>query len=90
MFLLKGILNDSSFIEKHHVHSIVLSSAMHSVLPLDKNGNALGNAIIWSDNPACAIARTLKGTSLGSQLYQNTGTPIHAMSPLSKTSWIRK
>jgi gluconokinase len=90
MFLLKGILNDTAFVHKYTVQSIVLSSSMHSVVSLDKNGNSIGNAIIWSDNRACEIARALKETELGHKIYQNTGTPIHAMSPLSKISWIRE
>lgn len=90
MFLLKGILNDANFTNIYQVQSIVLSCSMHSVLPIDKNGNTLGNCIIWSDNRACDIARSLRGTELGNKLYQNTGTPIHAMSPLSKITWIRE
>lgn len=90
MFLLKGILNDASFYDKYYVQSIVLSSSMHSVLALDKSGNTLGNAVIWSDNRACDISTALKGTELGNRIYKNTGTPIHAMSPLSKITWIRE
>jgi gluconokinase len=88
MFLLKGILNDVAFTSQNKVQSIVLSSAMHSLVPLDANGNTLGNAIIWSDNRASDIADKLKATALGNQLYQRTGTPIHAMSPFSKISWL--
>src|SRR4051812_11106169 len=28
---------------------VSLSSAMHSVVPVDKNGNALSNLMLWSD-----------------------------------------
>ena len=90
LFLLKGLLNDATFSRKYHVQVIIFSSSMHSVIPVDKKGNALGNAIIWSDNRADAIARELKDSKYGKKIYMETGTPIHAMSPLSKVMWLRQ
>lgn len=90
LFLLKGILNDTSFRSKYEVECVVLSSAMHSVVPLDAHGNPLGNAVIWSDNRASEIASELKASELGKKLYANSGTPIHAMSPLSKITWFHQ
>jgi gluconokinase len=62
---------------------------MHSVLPIDKNGVPLGNAMVWSDNRAKKEADDLKHSSLGKSLYKATGTPIHAMSPLNKIIWLK-
>lgn len=62
---------------------------MHSVLPIDKNGVPIGNAIVWSDNRAKKEADNLKGSDFGKSLYKVTGTPIHAMSPLNKITWIK-
>jgi gluconokinase len=90
LFVLKSILNDPAFNKKYVVTSICLSSAMHSVLPVDNKGVPLGNAIIWADNRADEIANELKNSSIGKQIYQNTGTPIHAMSPLAKITWIKR
>ncbi len=89
LFVLKGLLNDPNFMKKNKVLSIVFSSSMHSVLPVDKNGVPLGNAIIWADNRASKIATELKNSTLGGEIYQNTGTPIHPMSPLAKITWIK-
>ncbi len=90
LFILKSIVNDSSFQKSYSIKAIVLSSAMHSVLPIDSAGNPLGNAIIWADNRADKIANELKYSELGQSIYKNTGTPIHAMSPLAKISWLKQ
>jgi gluconokinase len=90
LFLLKGILNEEIFPKKYVVTGIVFSSTMHSILPIDINGIPLGNAIIWSDNRALEIAADIKQSAIGQALYEHTGTPIHAMTPLSKVIWIKK
>jgi gluconokinase len=89
LFVLKGLLNDATFMKKRRVVSIIFSSSMHSVLPIDKNGIPLGNAIIWADNRAIKEASELKKSKLGIEIYKATGTPIHPMSPLAKIAWIK-
>jgi gluconokinase len=69
---------------------IVFSSAMHSVIPVDANGNALMNMITWADNRSALIAKELKNSAQGEMIYAQTGTPIHAMSPLCKIKWLKE
>ncbi|MBA4053174.1 MAG: gluconokinase, partial [Marivirga sp.] len=69
---------------------IVLSSAMHSLIPVDETGSPLMNLITWADNRSAAIATRIKESAAGSAIYEKTGTPIHAMAPLSKIIWIRE
>ncbi|MCB9340235.1 MAG: gluconokinase [Lewinellaceae bacterium] len=69
---------------------ISLSSAMHSLIAVDKKGNALTNSILWSDSRSADIADKLKGTPAGMEIYRHTGTPIHPMSPLCKIAWLRR
>jgi gluconokinase len=88
LYLLKNFLNEEIHPRKHEVMCICFSSAMHSVLPIDKNGVPLGNAMVWSDNRAKKEANNLKNSDLGKTLYKTTGTPIHAMSPLNKIKWL--
>ena len=40
--------------------AIILSSAMHSLIPVDKMGYPLQNMIIWADNRSAPIAESLK------------------------------
>jgi gluconokinase len=75
---------------QHHPKAIALSSAMHSVICVDENGQALMNMMTWADNRGASIAEKIKASSSGEMLYEQTGTPIHAMSPLCKIIWVRE
>ncbi|MBP8155858.1 MAG: gluconokinase, partial [Leadbetterella sp.] len=89
LFVLKDLIREQILGQNHKVLSIVFSAAMHSVLPIDNRGNPLGNAIIWADNRAKKEADMIKKSANGVKIYENTGTPIHAMSPLAKIAWIK-
>ncbi|MEJ7827042.1 MAG: gluconokinase [Segetibacter sp.] len=71
-------------------NAVCLSSAMHSVICIDANGNALANMITWADGRSADIANRIKEAAIGEEIYRNTGTPIHAMSPLCKIIWLRE
>lgn len=68
---------------------ISFSSAMHSIMAVDKNGKPLTNCITWADNRAACIAENLRNTEWGKEIYSNTGVPLHAMSPLCKLLWLK-
>jgi gluconokinase len=69
---------------------ISFSSAMHSLIAVDDQGNHLTNCIIWADNRSQIQADTLRLTPTGQDIYHHTGTPIHPMSPLCKLIWFRQ
>jgi gluconokinase len=69
---------------------IVLSSAMHSVIPVNEEGKPLMNMITWADNRSASIAKKLQFTPLGGEIYRETGTPIHAMTPVCKIKWLNE
>lgn len=75
---------------KEQPAGIVLSSAMHSLIPVDETGSPLMNMITWADNRSATIATRIKESPAGRSIYEETGTPIHAMAPLSKIIWIRE
>jgi gluconokinase len=70
--------------------AICLSSAMHSVIPVDHAGNPLMNMITWADNRSSAVSKRIRQTSNARSIYENTGTPLHPMSPLSKITWLKE
>ena len=70
--------------------AISLSSAMHSVIPVDKNGDALAPMITWADSRSEDIAALIKNSEQGADIYKTSGTPIHAMTPLCKIIWIKE
>ncbi len=90
LYILKNFLNEKIHPKNHRVISICFSASMHSLLPIDKNGVPLGNAITWADNRGKKEAQELKNSSLGNKMYDLTGTPIHPMSPLVKITWLRR
>lgn len=69
--------------------AIAFSSAMHSLIAVDKSGVNLTNSIIWSDTRSYKYARNLKNTDIGHDIYLKTGTPLHPMSPLFKLMWMK-
>lgn len=68
---------------------ISFSSAMHSVIAVDKDGTPLTESITWADNRSEPYAEKIKKNHDGHDIYLRTGTPIHPMSPLSKLFWLK-
>lgn len=69
---------------------VSFSAAMHGVLAMDKNGKQLTNLIIWADNRSADVATKLRASQVGKKIYNNNGTPIHAMAPVCKLLWMKK
>ncbi|MEO8470738.1 MAG: gluconokinase [Chryseolinea sp.] len=70
--------------------AIVLSSAMHSLIPMDNGGRPLMNMITWADNRSALVAERIKNSNDGEAIYATCGTPIHAMTPLCKILWLKE
>jgi gluconokinase len=87
--VLRNILFENIHPNKYKVAAICFSASMHTVLPVDKNGTPLGNAIVLADNRAKKEAAELKHSKMSESIYNATGTPIHPMSTLAKIAWIR-
>lgn len=70
--------------------AVSFSSAMHSIMAVGAAGEALTPLIIWADNRSEPNALALRDTPEGRLIYRQTGTPVHAMSPLCKIMWLRE
>lgn len=70
--------------------AISFSSAMHSLIPVDENGKALADMLTWADARSEAYAEKLRFSADGPSIYRTSGTPVYAMSPLSKLMWMRE
>lgn len=68
--------------------AVAFSSANQSVMMLDQHFHPLTRVITWADTRAEEVARKLKHSLAGPQIYAKTGTPIHPMSPLTKIMWL--
>ncbi|MDR1621825.1 MAG: xylulokinase [Synergistaceae bacterium] len=69
---------------------IGLSGQMHTLVPLDKDGNVLRNAILWCDQRTAseceAATRELGGEE---RVIELTGNPIYPGFTLPKILWLR-
>lgn len=70
--------------------AIGISSAMHSLIPVDENCVPLSRMRTWADSRSAPIASRLRSTEEGMAIYNATGTPIHAMSPLCKVIGVKE
>ncbi|MFD2655858.1 gluconokinase [Gracilibacillus thailandensis] len=74
----------------NNVQFISFSSAMHSLMVVNHNGEPLTNSITWADNRSFHYMEKVKQAYNGHQIYLRTGTPIHPMSPLLKLVWLKE
>lgn len=93
--ILKAVINSIKRLNEENKNlknkplAISFSAAMHSLIAVDYNGNPLTKCIIWADTRSKEYAEKLKRSSIGHEIYMNTGTPIHPMSPLCKLLWLK-
>lgn len=83
------LVREKAGVGAEQVLCVSFSSAMHSVIAIDKELNPLTRCITWADNRSVQYVRVLKEELDGLSIYRNTGTPIHPMSPLLKLMWFR-
>lgn len=69
---------------------LCFSTAMHSLIAVDKQGQPLTNSITWADRRSAPWVHKLRQRCNAHALYTRTGTPIHPMSPLVKLLWLRE
>lgn len=69
--------------------ALSLSSAMHSFIPVSADGSPLHNMITWADARSEHMAEILRESAQAEFIYNTSGTPIHAMSPLCKLLWFK-
>jgi gluconokinase len=66
---------------------VSLSAAMHSLMAVNRKGEASSPLIIWSDGRSQTQADALLASKQAWDIYRHTGTPVHPMSPLCKLLW---
>ncbi|MDR0885658.1 MAG: gluconokinase [Clostridiales Family XIII bacterium] len=76
-------------VREDDIKLVSFSSAMHSLILLDKNYTPLTNVITWADNRSEKYVAPLKESGKGKEIFLRTGTPIHPMSPLLKLIWLK-
>lgn len=69
--------------------TVGISCAMHSLICVDEHNEPLSQMLIWSDGRSSEQADSLMQTK-GKDIFLQTGTPIHPMSPLVKLRWMKE
>jgi xylulokinase len=80
----------SSTHEKLHIAALGLTSCRDIVIPVDRHGEPLGNAILWMDTRARLEALEI-GEKLGAQvLHRKTGMIPGPTVPACKILWLKR
>ncbi|MFC4619481.1 gluconokinase [Camelliibacillus cellulosilyticus] len=79
-----------SGVQPAEVSCVSFSSAMHSVIAMDRSGTPLTKCITWADGRSAKWTEKIKSEWNGHEIYMRTGTPLHPMAPLSKLVWLRR
>ncbi|MFF5069935.1 gluconokinase [Micromonospora olivasterospora] len=69
------------------VAGLSFSTAMHSLIGLDADGEPLTASVTWADSRASRQAERMRAVPSGLALHRRTGTPVHPMAPFSKLVW---
>lgn len=84
-----GTVVEKAGIDPSELVGIGFSCAMHSLICVDESGHPLSRALIWSDGRSSEQADKMKNATIGTVVYEQTGTPIHPMSPFVKLAWMK-
>lgn len=72
------------------VRCVSFSSAMHSLIAVDRELRPLTRCITWADQRAAETAERMQSDGRAAALYKETGTPVQPMSPLVKLAWMKE
>lgn len=81
---------EKSAIDPGMLKLISFSSAMHTLIAIGADNQLLTRSITWADSRAAKQAARIKEEMDGHAIYLRTGTPVHAMAPLSKILWLKE
>lgn len=88
-YCLKKAIEDAR-IKREQIIGIGISTAMHTLIAVDEQGQPLTQCITWADGRSSEQAERIKQELDGIEIYRRTGTPIHPMSPLTKLLWLKE
>ena len=72
-----------------HPRAAGVSAILHSLIPVDATGAALGPSIIWADTRSAPQAEEIRAATDALALYRRVGGPVHPMYSTAKLRWLR-
>lgn len=76
--------------DNYQIQFISFSSALHSLIAVDRDYNPLTGCLTWADSRAMEFKPVLVEFFQQEYIYQKTGCPPHAMYMPAKILWIKK
>jgi len=80
----------SENVENDPIEALAISSQGETFVPVDKDGNEAGPAIMNSDNRAVEQTKQCLQTLGKEGIYRIAGVPAHPMFALNKIMWLKK
>lgn len=90
---VEKVINDAyAEVQRNHCDllAVAFSSENQSLILLDENFQPLTRVLTWADTRARQVASRIKRNLVAKELYMDTGTPIHPMSPFTKLLWLKE
>ena len=90
---VEKVINDAAAVVKREnctLLAVAFSSENQSLILLDENYEPLTRIITWADTRARQVASRIKRNLVARELFMDTGTPIHPMSPFVKLLWLKE
>ena len=85
-----GKVLSKSGVDRSKILSITCTTQGETLIPVDKEGNALSNAIVWLDARAKKEAAAISARFDDMTLYSITGLPeINGYCPVAKILWLK-
>ena len=87
--VVKSLVTENK-VNPSSVASVVYGSFLHSMLPIDRNGDPLTRALIWADSRSIAQSERLRNELDVEEVKRRTGCTIHPLYFLPRLVWFRE
>ena len=86
----KHVIQKSN-VDVRDIQAISISTQGETLIPIDKNGHPLSNAIVWFDVRASEQAKALSSKVDKQKYFRITGLPeLNSANPICKLMWIKE
>ena len=89
--MCRAVAHLKTEVSLEQVAAICITTQGETMIPVDAQGNALSNAVVWLDSRAGEQAEEIAAVISPEALYEQTGvTDLGGALPLSKLLWFRE
>jgi len=86
---IRSLLSDKK-VSANDISAIAITTQGETLIPVDENGKALNNAIVWLDGRAVEEAKYINSKFSAKKIFSITGIPeCNGLCPVSKLLWFK-